>query len=424
MSIASLLSLKNSGLIHDVSHEGELGELLNKEKLVFYCGFDPTASSLHAGSLLPLILAKRLLRAGHQPIIILGSATGMIGDPSGKSAERKLLETSDLEYNAQAIGEQIRGFLQDSSVEVLLNNSWLGKLNYIEFLRDIGKHFSANAMIAKDSVKSRLENREQGISYTEFSYMLLQAYDFYWLAKNKGCSLQVGGSDQWGNITAGIELVRRVMDKRVYGLTFPLLTSSSGQKLGKTEEGALWLDREKTSPYRFYQYWLNTSDTDVVKLIKYFSEKSPEEIAELEKSVIEMPEKRAAQKELAFLLTSLVHGEKEVENVLKASTVLFGGDIQGLSAKELCEIFSEVPSTSLQRNKVTPELTVGQLVVQCKMASSNSEARRLVDGGGFYINNVRQESPKDFVSINSFIDGSVAVLRSGKKKFHLIKLLS
>lgn len=427
--MATLLSnLRRRGCIHDISHIEPLEQLLQRECISFYCGFDPTASSLHAGNLLPLVLMRRLQQAGHKPIALIGSATGMIGDPSGKSEERVLLSEEELTENAKGIEEQIRRVLSsegESGYLLVQNSEWLKPLGYISFLRDIGKHFSVNSMIAKDSVKSRLENREQGISYTEFSYMLLQAYDYYWLNREYGCRLQVGGSDQWGNITAGMDLIRRLNGEdhpSVYGMTFPLLTTSTGAKFGKTEEGAVWLDGKMTSPYRFYQYWLNTADADVLNYLSIFSESSPEELQELEQALEDEPEQRLAQKALAVELTCLLHGEEELSKAVSASEVLFGGKITNIDSATLLDIFSDVPSTTISVIELQQGVSLVEVLVRTNISPSKGAARRLIEGGGFYLNNEKITDTVTTVSLNHFIDESVLVLRSGKKNYHLLRV--
>lgn len=421
-----IANLRKRGLVHDVSHEAELDQLFARESVTYYCGFDPTADSLHVGSMLPLITMKRLQDAGHKPIVILGSATGMIGDPSGKSQERNLLNDEQLDANLRGMEKQFQLFLKadgKNGFKILKNHEWTNNVTYIDFLRDIGKHFTVNMMIAKDSVKSRLENREQGISYTEFSYMLLQAFDFWHLYEKHGCRLQVGGSDQWGNITAGTELIRRktaTPDKQAYAMTFPLLTTSSGQKFGKTAEGAVWLDAKRTSPYKFFQYWLNSMDADVGNYIKLFTEADGEELSALENSIKSAPEKREAQRYLARTLTTLVHGKEEADRSEKAAEVLFGGDVRAVDAKTLLDIFSEVPSTSLTKAEITSGVALTDLLVKTKLADSKGAAKRLIEGGGLYLNSERESDVAATVNLSRFIDNRVLVVRSGKKNYHLV----
>ena len=423
-----LNELEQKGLIHDIANGDELGKLLSSEKISYYCGFDPTADSLHVGSMLPLMLMRRLQNAGHKPIALLGSATGLIGDPSGKSEERNLLSEENVRENAAGIKKQISRILSTkgkNACEFVENSDWIGKLSSIEFLRDVGKHFSVNAMVQKDSVRSRLENREQGISYTEFSYMLLQAYDFYWLYQNKNCRLQVGGSDQWGNITAGLELIRRkttAESAQAFGFTFPLITSSSGQKFGKTEAGNVWLDAQRTSPYQFFQFWLNTADEDVETYLKFFTELEDTEIAELSQATKDNPAERRAQRRLAEEVSKLIHGKEEVSKAIEASKVLFGGELANISASTLREVMADVPSAELAKDQLSSGLPLIDLMAQLKVTSSKGEAKRLLEGGGVYLNNKKIEDQKATISGNDFIDGEILLLRTGKKKYFLISL--
>lgn len=418
-----LKTLKERGILHDASHEKDLEKALAGEKLSFYCGFDPTADSLHVGSMLPLITMRRLQKAGHKPIVLLGSATGMIGDPSGKSEERNLLDEKTIAKNLAGIEKQISLFLDPGSFKLVKNDSWIKKLNIIEFLRDVGKHFSVNAMLSKDSVKTRIESKEQGISYTEFSYMILQAYDFYHLNKEENCRLQIGGSDQWGNITAGLELIRKRSKEnhpQCFGMTFPLITTSSGAKLGKTEKGAVWLDAERTSPYEFYQYWINTSDEDVIRYIKLFTEIEGEELEALKKLASSAPEKRETQKALADNLTALIHGKKGLEGAVAASRILFGEKIENIDSKTLKSIFKDVPSISVARARLEQGVGILDLLVESSLAKSKGEAKRLLEGGGIYINNEKANNPQEQISLSRFIGREVLVLRSGKKNYALI----
>ena len=414
-----LTTLSSRGCIQDCSDTDELSKLLESKKITFYCGFDPTADSLHCGSMLPLILMHKLQKLGHKPVVILGTATGMIGDPSGKSEERVLLDQEQVHKNSKSIEKQIEKFIDLSSAKILANHQWIEKMSFVDFLRDVGKHFSVNSMIAKDSVKARLTNREQGISFTEFTYMLLQAYDFFWLNKNENCQLQVGGSDQWGNITAGLELIRKKQSKlSAYGLTFPLLTTASGTKFGKTEAGAIWLDGEKTSPYHFFQYWLNAADEDIEKFLKLFSFKSLEEINEILNEHKKKPEQRLAQKSLATELCNLLHGEKETSAALDASSVLFSKDIKNKDSATLLKVFKDVPSIEIE----SPELSLIELLVMTKACNSNGEARRLIEAGGIYVNDEKRNDSKSKISSSDFIDNKVLILRSGKKNYYLAKL--
>ncbi len=425
----SLLStLRTRECIHDISNEESLDERLESGSLTFYCGFDPTGPSLHVGSMLPLLLMRRLQRAGHTPVALVGSATGMIGDPSGKSEERNLLDQETIEKNVKGIAAQIDLFLKsegNNAYKLVRNDTWLSSIGFIDFLRDVGKHFSVNSMMAKDSVKSRLENREQGISFTEFSYMLLQAYDFYWLNQNMNCELQVGGSDQWGNITAGLELIRRKANDesaKAYGLTFPLLTTSGGGKFGKTEKGAVWLDPEKTSPYEFYQFWYNTPDADIGRYLKLFGDFESAEIDELLAVTESAPEKRAAQSALATQLCELVHGTDGIKKAAAASSVLFGGSLENIDSETLLGVFKDVPSKTISKSDFEQSNAILDILVVVGAAQSKSAARRLVEGGGIYVNNERVSDSTSVVDADTFIDGSVLLLRSGKKKYYLLQL--
>ncbi len=427
--MSSLLSqLHNRGCIHDMSDEKELEQVLDGEPLTFYCGFDPTASSLHVGSMLPLLLMRTLQSAGHKPLVLLGTATGMVGDPSGKSQERNLLSPEDVQANARGIEAQVARFLSKGGAngfEIVRNDSWLRPLSCLDFLRDVGKHFSVNAMMAKESVKARLENREQGISYTEFSYMLLQAYDFFWLYENRGCRLQVGGSDQWGNITAGLELIRRktgASAAKAYGMTFPLITTSSGQKFGKTEAGAVWLDRERTSPFNFYQFWLRTEDNDAVRYLKLFLGAEGKELEEFKRALREEPEKRFAQERLATEITSIVHGEDEAKRAREAAKLLFSAKSSELNSDALLSLHKDAPSTRIAESELARNITVQELLVRTALAKSKSEARRFVDGGGVSINDERISNYAAPIEPGQFIDGKVMVLRCGKKNTHILIL--
>jgi tyrosyl-tRNA synthetase len=414
------------GLVYDATEE--LPELLAGEKVTAYIGFDPTSDSLQVGNLLALMGLARLQRYGHTPIALAGGGTGMIGDPSGKAQERQLLNREQVEANVEAIKVQMSRFLDfqitGNPARIMNNADWLMSISLIEFLRDVGKHFTVNYMMAKDSVKSRLE-REEGISYTEFSYMLLQAYDFLHLFEHHGCKLQAGGSDQWGNITAGVELIRRVQGKRAYGLVYPLVTSAGGVKLGKTESGTVWLDPNRTSPYRFYQFWLNQDDADVINYLKYFTWLGKPEIEEIEHKVEEHPERREAQRTLAQEMTLIVHGEAALARAKQASQVLFGGEIAGLSAGDIQDIFADIPSTQVPNQAFEGEgMPVVDLLETVRMVRSKGEARRLIAGGGIYANNVRVGDESERVSLADAIDGQFLVLRKGKKTYHVVQVVS
>lgn len=411
------------GLVYD--HVEGVETLLGREKVTVYNGFDATGDSLHVGHLVPLIALARLQRAGHHPIALAGGGTSMIGDPSGKTSERPLLTPAEVEANVEAIKVQLAhllDFTAKSNPARLMNNyEWLSSLNLIAFLRDTGKYFTVNYMISKDSVRSRL-NREEGISFTEFSYMLLQSYDYLHLYRQYGCTLQTGGSDQWGNITAGVELVRRVTGAPVYAMVYPLITKSDGSKFGKTEEGAVWLAPERTSPYRFYQFWMNTDDGDVVNYLKYFTFLSRREIEDLEQAVIEHPEEREAQRRLAREMTALLHGPTGLAAAEKASQALFGGDVTGLSAAEIEDIFADVPSAEITRQSLEGSgMPIPDLLLAAGAAQSKGEARRAIDQGGFSINNQRIANAQQSVTSAQLLAGRFLIIRKGRKQYFLLK---
>ncbi len=417
--------LKWRGMLFDYVEGVE--RILDEQKVTVYNGFDATADSLHVGHMVPLLALARLQRFGHYPIALAGGGTSMIGDPSGKSAERQLLSHQIIEENVESIKGQLAHFLdfkvKSNPARVMNNANWLMKLDLIEFLRDIGKHFTINYMLAKDSVKSRID-REEGISYTEFSYMLLQSYDYLYLNQHENCIMQTGGSDQWGNITAGAELVRRVTGNSVYGMVYPLITKSDGTKFGKTESGAVWLKAERTSPFKFYQFWLNTDDKDVINYLKFFTFLPKEEIEELEFSVKDHPELREAQKRLSKEITTIVHGETALSNAEQATQVLFGGSLDGLSGKEIEEIFEEVPSTNLPKSGFEGQGTsIIDLLVDCAVAKSKGEARRSIQEGGINLNNQRVTEVDQMVTLNNLIDNQYLILRKGRKNYYFVKVL-
>ncbi|UOY94521.1 tyrosine--tRNA ligase [Ectobacillus sp. JY-23] len=414
-----LQDLEFRGLINQQTDAEGLRELLAKESVKLYCGFDPTADSLHIGHMLPILILRRFQLAGHQPIALVGGGTGLIGDPSGKKAERQLNEQETVAMFSQRIKEQLSSFLDfekaGNPATIANNYDWIGSLDLITFLRDIGKNFGLNYMLAKDSVASRLES---GISFTEFSYMILQSYDFLKLYQTEGCRLQVGGSDQWGNITAGMELIRKTEeDAKVFGLTIPLVTKSDGTKFGKTEGGAVWLDAEKTTPYEFYQFWINTDDRDVIKYLKYFTFLSHEEILELEKQTQEAPEKRAAQKALGEEMTKLVHGEAALEQAIKISQALFNGAVAELTAAEIEQGFKDVPSYTHSGE----EITLVDLLVNSKISPSKRQAREDITSGAISVNGERVQSTDAVVNRENRIEDKFTIIRRGKKKYFLIK---
>jgi tyrosyl-tRNA synthetase len=415
--------LKWRGLIYEFI-DG-IQELLDQKPITMYNGFDATADSLHVGHLVPLLALARLQRYGHHPIALAGGGTTMIGDPSGKATERQLLSREQIEANVNEIKLQLAHFL-DFEVKTnparLINNAdWLTKLNLVEFLRDTGKHFTINYMLAKESVKTRLE-RDDGISFTEFSYMLLQSYDFLHLFEAEGCELQTGGSDQWGNITAGVELIRRVHGQSAYAIVYPLITKADGTKFGKTETGTIWLSPKRTSPYRFYQFWLNTDDRDVIKYLKLFTFLDQQGIQELQQAVETQPEGRLAQRRLAQEMTRTVHGESELAGAVQASQVLFGGELQGLPPEAIQDIFADVPSSNLLKPTLEAGMSIVDLLVHSGLAGSKGEARRSISEGGIYLNNRRVEDAAQMLTLTESLSGQFLVLRKGRKNYHLVKI--
>lgn len=429
------------GLVKDTTCPTLLSRL-SKQSFTIYCGFDPTASSLHIGSLLPLLMLKRLQRQGHKVIAVLGGATGMIGDPSGKDEERLLLAKEDLDHNCKALHAYIGRFLHDDSnpPHIVDNYSWFADINYISFLRDVGKHFSVNAMIAKESVRMRLETREQGISYTEFSYALMQSYDFYQLHQNFGCNLQVGGSDQWGNITSGVELIRKLTHASanssassaaadtdasdpVYGLTFPLLTKSDGSKFGKTAAGNVWLTADRTSPYDFYQFFLRTSDADALLLLRQLTDTSSAELKAIAAAMDTHPEQRQAQQKLAADMLSLVHGRDELTKVQAITESFFSkGTLAELTAAQLTTRFADTPCTSITPAELEAGISITQLLTHCGICNSRGQAKRDISSGGIYLNDSRVSDLGLQVDTSHLLADSLIVLRKGKKTYHLLRL--
>ncbi len=415
--------LNARGLVHDVTDQPEMFDALEKGGITAYCGFDPTADSLHIGSLLPITGLMRFQRAGHRPIVLVGGATGMIGDPSGKSEERNLLDADNLARNIAGMRAQLEGFLDfgsgSSAAKIVNNADWLAGMNLVDFLRDTGKHFSLGYMMAKESVKTRIA--EAGISFTEFSYMILQAYDFLHLFDGEGCTLQIGGSDQWGNITAGIELIRRVRGKAAYGITFPLITTSDGRKFGKTEAGNIWLDPNRTSPYQFYQYWIQTDDRDVGRFLRYFTFLPLEEIEAIEKAHLAQPEKREGQRRLAWEVTALVHGEEAAESNIRAAQILFGGSLDGVTERDLLTAATEMPLTERPRALPVPLV---DLLAGSGLCKSKSMARKDLKGGGIYVNNSRIVGEDTLLSEEDLLFEQYILLRKGKKNYHLLQFMS
>jgi tyrosyl-tRNA synthetase len=414
--------IKWRGLWHTAS-EG-LEDHFAKTRVTAYIGFDPTASSLHVGSFLPIMLLVRLQRSGHIPIAIVGGGTGLIGDPSGRTSERQLLTKEATDANLQGIRAQLERFLDFSgsnAAKIINNADWLGSIGVVDFMRDVGKHFTVNHMLAKESVDRRISS-EDGISYTEFSYMLLQAYDYLVLAQRHNCTLQMGGTDQWGNITAGTELIRKVTGKHAHGLVVPLITDAGGVKFGKSEGVPIWLEKDRTSPYKMYQFWLNTADADVVRYLKYFTLLDERQIAELENRVKEAPETRDAQRRLAEECTRMVHGESALSGAIQASQALFGGDVSSLPAADIADIFSEVPSKTIPRDRLQAGIGAADLMADTALAPSKGEARRLIESGGFYVNNQRVNDPRAKIDISQAIEGKFLVLRKGSKAYSLVKV--
>jgi len=410
------------GLVYDAT-DG-VSDLLGSASVTVYIGFDPTASSLHVGSLLPVLALARLQQFGHTPIAIVGGGTGMVGDPSGKAQERQLLSPDIIERNVAGIRSQLERFLSfegPRAARIVNNAEWLAAIDLMTFLRDIGKHFTVNYMLQKESVSRRLEH-EDGISFTEFSYLLLQSYDFLQMFDRYGCGMQMGGSDQWGNITAGVELIRKLRGKKTHGLVMPLVTSASGTKFGKTEAGAIWLDPVRTSPFRFYQFWMNTDDRDVDRYLKFFTFLAKDEIDALGAATATHPEKREGQQALAREITRMVHGDEQMRRAEHASSLLFGEDITTLSVDDVLAVFEDVPSTDVSEGDLARGLTLVDLVAQVKLAPSKSEARRLVQSGGVYVNNRRVSDPQVRLEREHAIGGRLFVVRKGQKQNHLVRI--
>ena len=423
-----LEELRWRGLIHQTTDEESLARLLSEKMCTIYVGFDPTSDSLHVGNLVALMVLRRFQRAGHRPIAVVGGATGMIGDPSGKSEERNLLSPEAIAANIAGIEPQLCRFLDfrcGANSALLVNNyDWMGKFGYLEFLRDVGKHFPVNVMLTKESVRNRLHRGDAGISYTEFSYMLLQAYDFVYLYDHYDCQIQAGGSDQWGNITAGIDLARRLRGVQLYGITCPLLTRADGSKMGKTESGAVWLSPRKTSPYQFYQYWINVDDADVAKCLKYLTDLGRSEIEQLLDEHRCHPERRVAQRRLAAELTQLVHGAEGLQIAERATQIFFGQQIGQLTSEQIDAIFADVPSSRLPRCRLdAPGLPVIDALLAAGLVKSKSEARRLISQGGAYVNNRLVASQDAVLRPEDLLAGNTVVLRVGKKNYALLRLV-
>lgn len=408
------------GIIYQQTDEEGIEEVLNKEKISLYCGVDPTADSMHIGHLLPFLTLRRFQQEGHRPIVLVGGATGLIGDPSGKKEERKLQTLETVNHNVSCLKKQLEHIFKfdGENGAIMVNNyDWNGKMDLVTFLRDYGKYIGVNYMLAKDTIASRLET---GISYTEFTYTILQAIDFFHLYKNHNCKMQIGGSDQWGNITSGLELIRKMSPEgeKAFGLTIPLVTKADGTKFGKTESGAIWLDPEKTSPYEFYQFWINTADADVVKYLKFFTFLTREEIEVLEKSVEVEPHLRKAQKALAEEMTRLIHGEESLQQAIKITEALFSGEVKDLSADEIKQGFKDVPSFTYNSSE---EMSLVDLLVEAKISPSKRQAREDIQNGAVYINGERNTDIQYILSMKDRIEEQFTIIRRGKKKYFLIR---
>jgi len=412
-------------LISDCTDREGLQERLAKGPITLYCGFDPTADSLHVGSLVPLLALRRFQLCGHHPIAVAGGATGSIGDPSGKTAERQLLTHELLKANIEGVKVQLGSFMEFEGVEnaaqLVDNADWTAPLSFLDVLRDIGKHFKVNAMVSKESVRARMENRDVGISYTEFSYMILQALDFHYLCETQDCELQVGGSDQWGNITAGIDLIHRKQNRQAYGLTLPLITNADGTKFGKTESGAVWLDVNRTSIYQFYQFWVRVDDRDVVRYLKYFTFLSRDEVEELASQHEAEPHARIAHKALAREVTALVHGEEAVTEAIRASEILFGGELEGITEATFREVAGEVPTCELSTDRFGGEgLWLPELLHEAGLAQSRGQARKDVKGGGVYVNGKRIDDEQHKLTASDLMFGKYVLLRRGKRNYAVV----
>lgn len=420
--------LRKRGMVHSIMPGTE--EQLNKELTTGYVGIDPTADSLHIGHLVSVMMLRQLQRAGHRPIAVLGGATGMIGDPSMKSNERNLLDLDTLRHNQEAIKKQLERFLDFDSkakngAKLLNNYDWMSQWSFLDFVRDIGKHITVNYMMAKDSVKKRLEANSSGLSFTEFSYQLLQAYDYLYLYRNEGCRLQMGGSDQWGNITTGTELIRRVEQGDAFALVCPLITKADGGKFGKTEQGNVWLDPRYTSPYAFYQFWINVSDEDALRYIRIFTSLPLEEIEELQKQHLEAPHLRELQKRLADEVTTLVHGKDELASAKEASAILFGQDthdaLMKMEEKMVASVMEGVPHFHISKETLgTSPLAVDLLTEEAPVFSSKGELRKLIRNGGVSINKKKMEDERQLLTQEELIAGRYILVQRGKKNYYLL----
>ncbi|MGI2326324.1 tyrosine--tRNA ligase [Planococcus sp. YIM B11945] len=411
--------LKWRGLIYQQTDEEGLAKLLEEQKISLYCGVDPTADSMHIGHIVPLLTLRRFQMHGHQPILVVGGATGMIGDPSGRSEERQLQTTEQIDRNVEGIKvqmEQIFDFQAENGAKMVNNRDWIGPMSTIEFLRDYGKLISINYMLAKDTVASRLEG---GISFTEFTYMLIQAIDYNHLYNHHNCRVQIGGSDQWGNITTGLEVIRKTHEEetKAFGITIPLVTKSDGTKFGKSASGAVWLDAKKTSPYEFYQFWINTADADVIKYLKIFTFIGREDIEALETAVENEPHLRQAQKTLAEEMTKLIHGKDALEDALRITKALFSGDLKALSASEMKAAFKDVPSVEMVKE---PKVIV-DLIVEAGISSSKRQAREDVTNGAISVNGEKITDLEYVIDDKDRLEDTFAIVRRGKKKYHMVQ---
>lgn len=423
---ALLEDLQWRGLLADCTDLEALGQRLDTGPITLYCGFDPTGDSLHIGNLVGQLTLRRFQLAGHHPIALAGGATGMIGDPSGKSAERNLLTREQLAHNVECIKGQLARMIDfeaaGNPARLVDNADWTAPLSFLEFLRDVGKHFPLSAMLAKDSVRSRLSG-EAGISYTEFSYQLLQAFDFCHLRQATGCELQIGGSDQWGNITAGVDFTRRKLGETVWGWTFPLITKADGSKFGKTESGAVWLDPKRTSPYRFYQFFFNAEDSKVIDYLKVFTFLDRSQIEALEAEQQANPGARAAQRALAREVTTLLHGERACENAIRASQILFGAEIGDTDEATFMDVVGEVPTFELAADALAGDgMALVDLLVAAGLCPSKGQARKDIDGGGIYLNNLRSSDAATRVGADALLYGRYLLLRKGKKSYAVARI--
>jgi tyrosyl-tRNA synthetase len=419
MNMDLLQDLQWRGIVYQQTDEDGIKETLQKEKISLYCGMDPTGDSMHIGHLLPFLTLKRFQNHGHRPIVLVGGATGLIGDPSGKKEERQLQTLEMVQHNVECLQKQLQSifdFEGENGAFMVNNYDWAGSMDIVTFLRDYGKHVGVNYMLAKDTIASRLDT---GISFTEFTYTILQAMDYKHLYEHHNCRMQIGGSDQWGNITSGLELIRKMLPEgpKAYGLTIPLVTKADGTKFGKTESGAIWLDPEKTSPYEFYQFWINTADADVIKYLKFFTFLSHEDIAVLQSSVQEEAHLRKAQKTLAEEMTRMIHGEEALNQAIKISAALFSGEVKNLSAAEIKQGFKDVPSY----NHIGEENGLVELLIAAKISPSKRQAREDIGNGAVSINGERVTDIEYSLTESDRIENQFTIIRRGKKKYHLIK---